>query len=982
MGVMRILRERFGWLIVFALGAYALLAQTLLFRQFLSIFEGSEFGIATFFSSWLLWVAVGALLTRLTQAWNRRLSPHLDLLLLLYIPAFLAQRALIIHARELAGIQSYELFAFLHMVPIATFINAPTSLLTGWLFPVACLSVAPSRQPARHDRLRRPVAAVYATEAAGAFVGGGLSTLLLAAGISDLSLFCYTALVICSVVAARRVVVLRQWAGTLIPLPLAVMLLFDANHIWSESAAHQAWQRLLVPTDYIGQFSTSQGNYLYGGSDGQLNVLAWETIVESIPQSEYSADVAALALAQHPDATRILIIGPNTYAIGTTFARFEHITHVALLHPDPHYYTTLTHVLPDRYKKERHILNEITQDPFTFLSSSDEVYDMILLCHSTSASLALNRYSTVEFAQLLKDRLRHDGILCVQFPGDENFIGSELARIGASTLLTLSDLFPHCVLKPGSDAWFIASETRVLTQSSTQLRTQFQSIPGSETVFPPDGILSLYPEDRAAFQRKRYEREIERAVDPDDYRNTLEHPKALLHAMMLAARHQGISPIVIRHIERIGRRGFLWALCAVGLAAILRLAYGGFDRSRGREAMAWLVGTTGFAGFALNLILLYAFQSRFGCLFLYVGLLSALYMLGLTAGALVSQVVTMRSSARLPPILAIGGLASLWILCLILGLFATTMPFVGFIIMLPVCGCAAGIFVPIAATQLQRSGLETQHAARRIDMADHLGGVVGASTVGLLLLPLFGTHLTLILIALLLALPLPDLTMASRPAAGKQASHRWIRLAGLVSIGIAALSLIIAHDVQHEDVPGDPRVDDVFHTQTFSTADLAPEVNGYNGPIHMRVAMGDEGILLDVEVLRHSETPRYMMMLSDWLPQLIGLNILAPDLTDQVDAVTEATVTCDAILETLSRAGSRYARGIRKAPTRRDTGNAPTRTPPTGRPRRANVRKLRAMIERGHLSRKEAEYYHHTDTGTSNVTSLLNDSSATWSPRN
>ncbi len=962
MGVMRILRERFGWVIVFALGAYALLAQTLLFRQFLSIFEGSEFGIATFFASWLFWVAAGALLTRLTHAWNRKLSPHLDLLLLLYIPAFLVQRVLIIHARELAGIQSYELFAFLNMVPIATLINAPTSLLTGWLFPVACLSVATSCRPQPRYPRRQPVAAVYATEAAGAFSGGALSTLLLAAGISDLSLFCYTALFICSVVAARRVVVLRQWAGALIPLPLVVMLLFDTNHIWSESAARQAWQRLLTPADYAGQFSTPQGNYLYGSNDEQLNVLAWESIVESIPRSEYSAEVAALALAQHPNAARILVIGPNSYTIGTTFARFEHITHVALLHPDPHYYIALSHVLPDRYKNERPILNEITQDPFDFLNSSDDVYDMILLCNSTSASLALNRYSTVEFAQLLKDHLRHDGVLCVQFPGDENFIGSELAHVGASYLLTLSDIFPHCVLKPGSDAWLIASETRVLTQSHTQLRTQFQSIPGSDTVFPPDGILSLYPGDRAAFQRKRYEREIERAVDPDDYRNTLEHPKALLHAMMLAARHQGVNPIVIRHVERIVRRGFRWALCAFGLAAILRMAYGGFDQGRGRGAMTWLVGTTGFTGFALNLILMYAFQSRFGCLFLYVGLLAALYMLGLTAGALGSQAITTRSSPRLSPILAIGGLVSLWILCLILGLFATTMPFAGFFIMLPICGCAAGIFVPVAATQLQRSGLETGRAARRIDAADHLGGVVGASTVGLLLLPLFGTHLALILIALLLGLLLPDLAIASRPAPRRDVGRRWIRVAGLMSIGITVLTLIILHDIRHDDVSRHSLVDDVFHAQTFSTADLAPEVNGYNGPIHMRVVMDNEGILLDLEVLRHSETPSYMMMLSDWLPRLIGLNILAADLPDQVDAVTEATVTCDAILDTLSRAGNRYARGIRSVPARptptlRGADDAAAHAVPTGRPRRVDMPRLRRMIKSGKLSDHEADHY-------------------------
>ena len=50
--------------LVFALGLFALVAQTLLFRTWLGTFEGTELSIGAFFGSWLLWVALGAWLAR------------------------------------------------------------------------------------------------------------------------------------------------------------------------------------------------------------------------------------------------------------------------------------------------------------------------------------------------------------------------------------------------------------------------------------------------------------------------------------------------------------------------------------------------------------------------------------------------------------------------------------------------------------------------------------------------------------------------------------------------------------------------------------------------------------------------------------------------------------------------------------------------------------------------------------------------------
>ena len=76
-------------LVLFAGGYFGLVAQTLLFRDFFTVYEGNELGIAAFFCSWLLCVAVGALLARLPGRVASWLAEHFAFLVLLYIPAYL-----------------------------------------------------------------------------------------------------------------------------------------------------------------------------------------------------------------------------------------------------------------------------------------------------------------------------------------------------------------------------------------------------------------------------------------------------------------------------------------------------------------------------------------------------------------------------------------------------------------------------------------------------------------------------------------------------------------------------------------------------------------------------------------------------------------------------------------------------------------------------------------------------------------------------
>ncbi|HIJ74619.1 MAG TPA: hypothetical protein HPP83_11015, partial [Candidatus Hydrogenedentes bacterium] len=293
--------------VVFALGFFALAAQTLLFRDFLAAFEGNELGVGSFFSSWLLWVAAGAVAGRLS-----RVTRRFEVLTLLYLPAFVLQHYAILYVRILAGVKSYELFPLGTMIASSFVANAPVSFLTGFLFTLGCRWWAGDTESERGVRETLPVARVYILEALGACAGGVAVTLLLAQGTPPETIATLAALVLASAVAAARVSSPARLAATAV---LVAALASGATRSWAALNNRAEWTRLLPSDEYRGSFSTAQGKYLYGYEGEEFAVMAWGGVCETPFIRIHAAEVIAANLCQRPNARNVLVVGPGSLPI-------------------------------------------------------------------------------------------------------------------------------------------------------------------------------------------------------------------------------------------------------------------------------------------------------------------------------------------------------------------------------------------------------------------------------------------------------------------------------------------------------------------------------------------------------------------------------------------------------------------------------------------------------------------------------------------
>ena len=931
--------------VVFSLGFFALAAQTLLFRQFLTAFEGNELAVGIFFSSWLVWVMLGAWLARIKTPIRGVLIKRFHHTVLLYLPAFVLQYALLGNAREFAGVAAYEQFPLLNMLVVCFVGNSPISVLTGALFTWACgwaSSSAEDRSPAATGLTP---AWVYMLEAFGAAAGGLWATLWLAAGVPLETVFLLAAMVVVAMGIQRIRAATVRLLGV---VALALSIILGGGSYWAARTNQQQWRHLL-PEGYQGRATTAQAEYLYGEHDGQFTVMAWGSVCETPFTTSQGAEDAAAILPQCPQARRVFVLGSNSYPLCTVLCSLPQIERVDWFHPDPEYPLTLKRLLRERGHTVPDKLNTHTADARTFLETGGAHYDLIILSLPETTSLVLNRYSTAQFFDAAKEALTPGGVIVTRVPGGANYLAGESAYLGLSMMTTLETAYLHTALKPGASSWFFASDGDTLITSPMLLERRWREIDGTQPWYPAEGIGDLYRPGRIMQQLDAYDAARE-SVAPAVLLNTDRNPRALLFGIVLELRRAGFRPAAA--LPPILEGGVWLVGAALLILAASRIVFlvkhGGAGIPSVFDTYT-LIATTGLASMALSIVLMFFYQVRHGALFLHIGLISALVMVGAWLGSLVLSKLLLKRLTEPRPLLPCLLAAHLLLFVGTLLISAEASAAV-FLVMFFLCGFFTGVYFPLGAIRLARAGQEPDASGAHLEAFDNLGGAFGAAATGLLFLPFFGAAPTMALLGGFLVLNIPPLLFGQRSDKIRRVSgdgfDRLVRPAGYTLVTAAVIMLagsnilstsgaanrterllenvraLADEDAQLESASAtlaDGTSITYFRETSpagetkgylFDTRALAEDVYGYGGPVVLAVSVNAEGIVRDYRIIQSEETPIYLDFVKSWQQQLVGKNIFEPEPFENIDALSGATITCHALMTGLERAGNRFAREV------------------------------------------------------------------------
>jgi spermidine synthase len=401
---------------------------------------------------------------------------------------------------------------------------------------------------------------------------------------------------------------------------------------------------------------------------------------------------------------------------------------------------------PDKKALDDPRVGVFFQDGRYFIKQGGEPYDMVIVNLPDPSTAMLNRFYTLEFFQEVQRRLAKGGVLVTGITASDNYLGEEVGMYASSLYHTLKKVFPNIIIAPGFKNYFFATASaHVITADPALLSERYQSRHIVSDYFTPYHFSMLFPEDRASFFATEMERKSPVQINTDAWPITYYYNLVLW---------EGISATGERTKFFHGLAGTLhWLALALVLLFLVRVAYVLLTRRRVVYHLNYnlllAIATTGFAGMALEIILLFSFQNIFGYVYHQVGLIVALFMLGLAVGgAQMNQLIAGKERSWV---------MILTLLEILIGIYSISLPFLInflaasgtdvqgslidlrylFLILVAGAGWLTGLEFPLVSTIfIKRYAVGT--VAGWVDSFDHLGACLGALLTGTILVPVLG----------------------------------------------------------------------------------------------------------------------------------------------------------------------------------------------------------------------------------------------------
>jgi spermidine synthase len=358
---------------------------------------------------------------------------------------------------------------------------------------------------------------------------------------------------------------------------------------------------LSTALQFPGQNVLFRANSPYGRlvvteSGGETNFIENGIAVVSTPNVEQVEEAAHYAMAQRPDARRVLLVSGGVAGVAKEILKYN-VAGVDCVELDPLVIETGRRFLPEHFADPR--IRVIATDARQFVRQTTNRYDVVILALPDPSTAQLNRFFTVEFFSGVKRVLADVGVLSFALGRYENYVSPELAQLLASAHRSLQPSFANILVLPGGRVFFLASDGPL--HGDIAVRIAAQGIPTK--LVNRHYLDAMLTADRMA-----------------DIQRAMSQPAAL---------NRDFNPMLYFYHLRHWMSQFTLSFGALqAVLLLLLLVY--LIRLRGP---ALVLFASGFAGSALEVVLLLAFQVLCGSVYHQVGVIVTVFMAGLAVGA-------------------------------------------------------------------------------------------------------------------------------------------------------------------------------------------------------------------------------------------------------------------------------------------------------------------------------------------------------------
>lgn len=425
----------------FLLGSTSLIAQVILLREFLSVFNGNELVIGLVLANWMIITGVGALLgaspLKITKSSTVVISGLLILSVLPIVTTFLINflKNRLFPMGAMISLSQIFLTSLILLIPFC--------LLSGFLFTTISRSFSEINK-------KNNAGFAYGFESAGSVAGGLLSGLLLIFVFSTveslLAMTIINSLLLFLISLKNEGRKLAGWSLAIILSTFGLLFMQPEKMIRSWVYPNQVVE-VSKDSPYGNIVITRRGKMW---SVYNNNVLLFDS--ENFMTDE---ETVHFAMVQHPHPSHVLLVSGGIPGQLEELKKYQ-LTSIDYVEDNRWLWGLMKDSLDKIMTKNMTLYKT---DPQFFIRKTNNKYDVVLLNLQSPSTLQSNRFYTVEFFSQLKEKLNREAVITFGLPAPVNYLNDEAVSVNSTLYVTLKKVFNNVIIIPGEKNYFIASDS-------------------------------------------------------------------------------------------------------------------------------------------------------------------------------------------------------------------------------------------------------------------------------------------------------------------------------------------------------------------------------------------------------------------------------------------------------------------------------------------------------------------------------------------
>ncbi len=728
-------KKYFYLLLVFiSVGFSAMMSQIVLLRELIILFTGNELTLGIILGLWLLGTAfgsgvVGRLSSRLSHPLFAFVS--LQILMVLLLPLTIV---FIRMSRLLFSITTGEIISPFYILLIPFIALLPICTIVGFLYTLGCKLLS-SKSP---DHSEIP-GQVYFFEAIGSGVAGFIASMILFRFLNNFQI----ATIICSlmILTIAFIFIFYLEKSKLAVGSISVAMIIGLTAIFPKidhSVNKKAWGSL----NLLKLKTTIYGNLAVTKMGDSISFYENGTLLFTHPDYMYAEESVHFAMLEHPAPGKVLLIGGNVVGSLKQILKHPGVDDVDFVLLDP-----ASIKLSQKFLEGT---NEMLADPRVnvwfedgrlFVKETAEKYDVIIINLPSPQTMMINRFYTIEFYQLVRQRLNPNGIISFSIPAAETTLSNEQAEFLSCLYRTLNTAFEDIILIPGYSVHFVACNSKNVLTTDYQILIDRIHTRNLNTKFVQDYYIRFRLSPNQTHNIYQQITTQKHSILNKDFRPIAYFHNIYLWFSSFNKELIGTSGQFLNFSKRVMFLILLPSLLFLFILKYLFKNHTGFKQL----TIYFAITIIGATSISLEVLIINGFQAIYGYAYYQVGIIMTGYMIGLALGSYYALHSIPRLKSPISRFKKYQMFATIYPLLTILFLIIMSKIIVpevvlqaAFLMLIVGIGFIGGHQFPIANRLLYQESSKIEITGGTLYGWDLLGAVVGAFTISTLLIPVFG----------------------------------------------------------------------------------------------------------------------------------------------------------------------------------------------------------------------------------------------------